>query len=379
MLVDGGSKIRIPGYLDDSFLDRVRASYRLALRTTGAGVGRTWRTINMRQASVHAALMANTNAELRKIYADPISSDLFYGVDNLSKSVLANPDDPGAIAALGASARSDLFRLCQALNLDRGLYPDSFEPEEVLRRADQPLNQSIAFPNVFRGELGLQTTRGIASYRAIQALYQAARLVSLVDRSDEKSVVEIGPGMGRTAYYAYRGGLTDFTTIDLPMGIVAQACFLGATLGPEKIWMAGDEERLATGRIRLLAAGSKPSRKFGIVLNCDSMTEMPRSAALNYVDWITDNSRLFLSINHEINPFTVADVTTMSLERISRCSYPLRANYWEEIFIPNRSPRSLALRLRQQISIFSHAAWFVANRAPAYLRRRILPCSRRPR
>jgi hypothetical protein len=364
--LDSGQSMQ-SGYLDDSFLARVRTSYKLALGTVGDSLGKTWKTINKQQASVHAALTASDNADLRKIFAEPISSDLFYGVDNLSRSILANCDDPVVIETLREAARRDLFSLAQALEIhDHITDLASFEPgETVMQRVDRLLQQRVEFPNVFRGELGSPTTRGIASHRAIHALDQVARLISLLGRSDEKSVIEIGPGMGRTAYYAYRAGVTDYTTIDLPMGIVAQACFLGATLGPEKIWMTGDDERLAQGRIRLLGAGSHPRRKFGIVLNCDSMTEMPISAALGYVDWIAKHCRFFLSINHALNKFTVECISAASLECVSRRPYPMRPGYMEEIFVPAKSPRSISRILRRRSSILWHLAGFVVRRAPS--------------
>jgi hypothetical protein len=358
---DAGSSAS--GYLDDSFLDRVRTSYKLALDTVGAGMGKTWATINRKQTSVHAALMAGDNGDLRKIFAEPISSDLFYGVDNLSRSVLSDFDAPAVVEALREGACRDLFSLAQALKINDGTTDfASFEAETALQRVDHILNQRVEFPNVFRGELGFLTARGTASHRAIHALDQTARLISLLDRSDQKSVIEIGPGMGRTAYYAYRSGVTDYTTIDLPMGIVAQACFLGATLGPEKIWMAGDDEKLAEGRVKLLGAGSLPRREFGIVLNCDSMTEMPISAALGYVHWIARHCRYFLSINHAMNKFTVEGISAASLECVSRRPYAMRHGYVEEIFIVAKSPRSISRILRQQVLVGLHMARFALRR-----------------
>lgn len=50
-------------------------------------VGKLWQDINDRQAVVHSALMAEDDEPLRAIFADPIRTDLFYGVDNLCWSV----------------------------------------------------------------------------------------------------------------------------------------------------------------------------------------------------------------------------------------------------------------------------------------------------
>jgi hypothetical protein len=96
------------GYLDDSFLDRVRAGYRLALGSVGMNTSSMWRLISQRQAPVHAALMAEGNDQLRRIFIDPSSVDLFYGVDNISRSILAKWD-AASVSDVGASARADLF------------------------------------------------------------------------------------------------------------------------------------------------------------------------------------------------------------------------------------------------------------------------------
>jgi hypothetical protein len=358
------------GYLDDSFLDRVRAGYRLALGSVGMNTSSMWRLISQRQAPVHAALMAEGNDQLRRIFIDPSSVDLFYGVDNISRSILAKWD-AASVSDVGASARADLFCLAQSLGIDAGKELRTFEPDVLLQELDGLLSQHVEFPNIFRGEIGLPTARGIASYRSIQALYQVARLRALLDRLENHSVVEIGPGMGRTAYYAYLSGIIDYTTIDLPMGIVAQACFLGATLGPDKISLPGDHRELATDRIKLMAAGSSAKDKLGAALNCDSMTEMPLSVARSYVRWIETHAELFFSINHDANQFTVKDIAASSLDHLIRRPYPMRSGYWEEIFFPRTSPLSAGQLLRQRFSIARHMTGFAIRHWPSQLRGRV--------
>jgi hypothetical protein len=168
----------VEAYLSDEFLDRVRAVYVRAI----AGVPRTrgqWAALNQRRAEVHAALIAHNNSALRSIFIDPTTTDLYYGVDRLCRSHvrLSDPSD--------------------FLN-------------EALTEADP---------------------------RARCSAYQADRLRELMPEA--KSVVEIGPGMGRTAYHGWRRGF-DYATIDLPLGIVAQACFLGRAVGPDAIWFADE-------------------------------------------------------------------------------------------------------------------------------------------
>jgi hypothetical protein len=149
-----------------------------------------------------------------------------------------------------------------------------------------------------------------------------------------KSVIEIGPGVGHTVYYAYLSGVTDYTTIDLPLGMVAQACFLGAALGPDKIWLDGEDTALADGRIKLFCTHLKLQRKFDVGFNADSMTEMSLSAALDYIEWLNRVVRVFISINHEWNLFSVAEIAKIKLapSHSKRVAFPCREGYLEEIF-----------------------------------------------
>src|SRR5215472_7634187 len=70
-------------YLSASFLERVQRSYKLALSAVHGRYGRIWETIDQQRAPVHAALLAETDIELRNIFSNPVSSNLFLGVDPL--------------------------------------------------------------------------------------------------------------------------------------------------------------------------------------------------------------------------------------------------------------------------------------------------------
>src|SRR5262249_5720898 len=131
-------------------------------------------------------------------------------------------------------------------------------------------------------------------------LYQAWRIKTLVAGIKRPRILEIGAGLGRTAYYAAELGLTDYTIIDLPSTSVAQGYFLGRALGDEQVTLFG--ELAIPGRIKILPPESfldaACEATFDLVLNVDSMTEMDRSVAASYWDKIARSARRFLSINH---------------------------------------------------------------------------------
>jgi hypothetical protein len=260
-------------YFDDRFLDRVRRSYALALKEGARARGRVWKVIDARRKEVHDALVADDLERLREIFGNPISTDLYYGTDGMCRS-------------LWGDRNTDFLTL--ALN----------------------------------------------SPRATFGQYQAKMLTDALASLNGKSVIEVGPGVGHTAYYAYLSGATDYTTIDLPLGMVAQACFLGAALGQEKIWLDGEDVAQAEGRIKLFCSHRKLQRTFDVALNADSITEMSLSTALDYASWLNRHVRGFISINHEMNLFTMAEVAKIkfAVSHSTRAAWPLRKGYFEEVF-----------------------------------------------
>lgn len=205
-------------YLSDAFLNRVRAAYRRAIAATQRTRG-LWLSHDERRADVHSALSADQNNALRAIFTDPTTTDLYYGVDDLCRSVgrLKNATD-----FISAALQHDRARL---------------------------------------------------------ARYQIDRVRELVPTA--RTIVEIGPGMGRAAYYGHLAGM-DYTTIDLPLGIVAQACFLGRALSPDTLWFDGENTISPAGRINLLYR--TPDCLFDFALNVDSITEMsPDVASIIFV------------------------------------------------------------------------------------------------
>ena len=88
-------------------------------------------------------------------------------------------------------------------NIPKGLkHSPAPDPEVILRDLDTAFGFAIHFPNPYPDEVGLKTSRGVASYRAVQGLYQAYRVAELVRDRPAARVVEIGGGLGRTAFYA---------------------------------------------------------------------------------------------------------------------------------------------------------------------------------
>lgn len=360
-------------HLSDEFLGRVQRSYLLSIDQHTVSADSMWTQFAAYNRPVHAALLADDRDTLRGIFSNPGSSDLFIGVDNLAVTLAAGISQ-GA-ASLIDHTRQCVLLLAEAIGIRRWLpagsehhksyYPVGYElspgVDTVLDELSAALGFDIQFPNPFVGEVGVCTSRGVASYRAIQALYQCHRLRQEIKGIKCQRVIEIGPGMGRTAFYARAAGISDYTTVDLPLGVVSQACFLGAVIGSEAIWMIGDPPGLASGRIRMLPNDPKyfENERFGVALNVDSMTEMGAESSAKYALWLATHADLFLSINHEANEPVIADLARRFFPGAAARRYPywMRFGYIEEIFsmpdIPDAPPVQMDGPVRRALRALS--------------------------
>ena len=301
--------------------------------------------------------MGGDESHLEDLLNNPSQTDLFYGTDSLFRERYEQMKQWSAetFAEYSRYLCNGLVRLAEATGavplwnpegcgVQYSGYPvgertGSVDIESILTLIDKKIGATIEFPNPFVGEFGVQTSKGIASYRAAPAIYQAWRL-RLLSRSYGRRVLEIGGGLGRTAYYAHRFGLTDYTIVDLPLTGVAQALFLGQTLGPELISLVG--EKYYAGQVRLAPPAwfLTGNERFDVVLNVDSMTEMAHADALAYAEAIVRRSKTLVSINHEVHAYSVQQLAPLAQLAIMRFSYWMRKGYAEEIFVIGKPKRS---------------------------------------
>ena len=227
----------------------------------------------------------------------------------------------------------------------RGPAATIWDAATVLGRIRTATGWEVSVPNPFPGEHGAITPKGIVSARVSQALYQAWRLRALSESLSSPRVLEIGAGLGRTAYYARELGITDYTIVDIPTSLLAQGYFLGRTLGEQGVWLHGEGRDAMQARIKLVPPTSflDDNSTYDIIVNVDSMTELSRPVVDRYPNETKRRCRIFLSVNHESNQFYMLEVLRASFpdHRISRFPYWLRQGYVEEVvFIsPDPGPR----------------------------------------
>ncbi|GJD59624.1 putative sugar O-methyltransferase [Methylobacterium dankookense] len=329
----------IGNYNDAALVSRIIDFYKLANSTSTGTPNHQWHQVVQDKSSIHEALNSGDELAVTQILRDPASNMHFYGFDSLYKG---HADMTPPYQALQSRLiYSLLVRLCEAVGVSRLENPEAYNfsdappqakpVEDLLLGLDGAIGCKIDFPNPYPGEIGLPTIRGIATYRSVQAIYQAYRARDLLTAAGGGRVLEIGGGLGRTAYYANRFGIERYTIIDIPMTSVAQAYYLGSTLSSGSLALYGED---ASRSINLLPpeAFLTSNEKYDLILNVDSLPEMHSDTSHAYIASIAKRTPIFLSINHEALGLTAREIiSSVPTRKVSRFPYWMRRGYVEEI------------------------------------------------
>jgi hypothetical protein len=324
---------------DLALVKRLLAAYRRTFKESHYGGPGIWKGFFLKwHGASHREFMSGTPEAAAMALRDPSSNELHYGFDDTRLGIVkALEENAAERSRLAAISKMCLLTLAEAVGASRIENPESPKPlsapptETLLQSIDPALGIRIDFPNPFPNEHGLSTERGIASFRAVQSLYQAYRIKMLLSGVKNPAVLEIGAGTGRTAYYCSKMGLKNYTIVDLPFTAISQGYFLGRVLGEEAVVVEG--ERAKRHAVKLLSPDSflGGRSKFDLVVNVDSMTEIPTAIGEQYWKEIKSRARMLLSINHETNEKTMAEIARTRPTR--RFPYWMRRGYSEELYV----------------------------------------------
>ncbi len=327
---------------DRKLVERIIAAYALSSAETKDLGGPIWSSITTKSKDVHDALISGDVLTVTDLLRYPARSNILYGFDMVFKeNVHRKRVDPQAGKISAQLAHDNLVRLAETIGAIRTYLPEvdfqerAWNPEQLITSIEETVGFTLQFPNTIPEEYGIGSSRGVVCTRAVQALYQAWKLTQLKPFVQGEKTLEIGAGLGRTAFFANLFGLTDYTIIDLPLANVAQAYFLGTSLGEEQIVLHGEPDD-GHSRIRVENPTWFHSTKnhFNIALNCDSMVEIGIEDVENYWRKLIQQADLFISMNHEAQSFRVTDLPKRLkvAPRSFRSLHPLRKGYVEELF-----------------------------------------------
>jgi len=208
-----------------------------------------------------------------------------------------------------------------------------------IEKIEAALGHSISVPDV-----GKPPVTTIGKYKVSPDSIRHAYIMHRVKQlgfNERSAILEIGGGFGTVARYAYLQGLRDYTIIDLPHVAAIQAAFLFATIGSDKVALAGEGK---DAPIKIVRADHKDALKanYDLVLNMDSLPEINLDEATEYIKMARTKAKYFLSVNQEAQklhrgkipqhavPKIVHDVGGVKL--LHRSIYWMEQGYVEELY-----------------------------------------------
>ena len=326
---------------DVSLIERLKKFYIICDDSFEGNKDSLWSAIfRGLHGDIHSAFVDGDNEKIIDILRNPQKYNVFYGFENMCRDLLKNKRLEDILEP--ELTMDGLLSLCEAVGVLNISNPESLrivkaiDPESAIPLLEKEFGFNLCFPNPFEGEYGIKTEKGIISYRAIQALYQAWRISTIVKNIPNPAILEIGGGLGRTAYYCHQFGISDYTIVDIPISSLAQGNFLGRVLPESNLALFGESADDTGTKIKLIPPKEffTGETKYDLIINADSLTELNIEVAKQYVRKIEKVGDLFLSMNHEFNSFSVNSITKGSprLNKLYRHRYWMRRGFVEELF-----------------------------------------------
>jgi hypothetical protein len=216
-----------------------------------------------------------------------------------------------------------------------------FDLEAIFPTIDQKIGFKLDFPEVYcySANAALNSTRGNISSRMVYALLYVWNIKQNIDNVKNASILEIGAGCGRTAYFAYKFGFKKYSIIDIISTNIVQYHFCYNILGKDKVSLGYNNSN--DGKfLHILNNGEYESinEQYDIICNFDGLTEYGINNATDYFNKFCLLTKKVLSINHTTNEYTFTDLyrSKENIKLISKEKYDYRIDmgnleYYKEI------------------------------------------------
>lgn len=262
------------------------------------------------------------NQEFSNLFASVITNGTTQGLDQTLDYKNA---DPNILYNHLLYVYDKLLDVVESVGLLTAFSPEEYvwvkDYDKFLTHPDSHLNKIFDYykntlnaPSYSGMMFGLNTSYGVYSIKDMHAMGLALSLYDKFKDNLNIRICEIGAGVGQMAYYMNKLGFTNYSIVDLLTISVSQMYFLGTNLPDNSISHLSPDEF---------------DGKFDVVVNVDSLPEMSISAAQSYIKRISENCRLFISVNQERRKtFLVQDLCKENnLKRISRNLFWLRKGF----------------------------------------------------
>ncbi len=287
---------------------------------------------------------ANAAAELAALGKSPMAEGMMGGDRQHRRA--QNALFAGRLARWTYDRLLSLAEAVGAVRLDNPEREDSSgharrSPKRLYAAICNALGTDLRPPAHVGGHLGLAVGNGVILHiRMLDAIYTAWRLRQLGYAhgfGSDLRVVELGAGVGLTAFYAHRLGLSSYRLFDRP-GLNAVQAYVLADAQPSLAGQPAGPFTIAPwGALSMIEPGSAD-----LLLNTDSLSDMSPEVAVAH---LREAKRIgiphILSINHEANLPGTSPVHALvgqagSYALAARQRYWLRAGYAEEHFVLTR-------------------------------------------
>lgn len=309
--------------------------------------GPIWGAYDAQSASDRDALSLGdpqaVNSVVHRIFGSSISVGFAQGVE----AYQAMLNSPGPRQHTGSIILDRFYRLAEAVGATRVRSAEhgqtSIEVEDlddVFARIEDEVGAELPAPKQDGCLFGLKLRGGLYSERHFDGIYAAWRALETARKYGINSprICEIGGGGGFVAYYARKLGCRSYAIIDLPQAQIVQYIVLVSAYGIDRVSL----ETPVRNGIELIAAGSLERydpRLWDVIINVDSLPEMPPIIAEGYLSNIT-HGQILLSINQESGVANgehqqnvVRELASrVHLKQASRSPAWLRTGYVEEVY-----------------------------------------------
>ncbi len=240
----------------------------------------------------------------------------------------------------------------RAENIEQGAIGYSLQEgiSSILGKLEKFLDIKMDFPRV-GGAYGLLFDETLITNESSRHIYGAYRIVKFLNEHSSLmeyplNIVEIGGGFVGTAYWLHKflkDKIASYTIVDLPTSNISQSYFLTHALPNIKIALFGessDDAKISI--IPHFSTEQLKNKKIHLVINQDSMPEMPSDEVERYIKWISTNPGCFFySMNHEA--FSIVNGKPQiyvpeiiqnfsNFQRLERNMMWVRRGYVEEIY-----------------------------------------------
>jgi hypothetical protein len=284
---------------DIYYAERLLRAYHKAIKDFSSPEYDLWTVNSRNQAKFLGLLKGKDPAKLAQYLCNMNREDATIGTVQGNYEYDRIVSYPAYRRFLALMARDKFISLAEAFgvlhieNPEQGQYGENIHEdlEPLFKGICSAIKYDITPPSIDGGLLKIKVGGALFNERDCNAIYTAHRI------KFAGKICEIGGGAGRVCYWSKTFGVREYSILDLPHINVVQGFYLLKSLSqPVSLFGETDKE------VRIMPCHLLPEEKFDLVLNQDSFPEIGEGTVTNYLKWIRDHAKEFLSINHESKP-----------------------------------------------------------------------------